>query len=111
MTTIPLHPELFTTEPRTILRSRDFEARALRYPSGVASLRLTNSRGLIEVLPFMGQIIWDVQMDGVSLRMDNMFSQPRPAQEIVGTYGCFAFHSGLLAAGGLYARLHSSSQL
>ena len=99
MTTIPLHPELFTTEPRTILRSQDFEARALRYPSGVASLRLTNSRGLVEVLSFMGQIIWDAQMDGVSLRMDNMFSQPQPAQEIVGTYGCFAFHAGLLAAG------------
>ena len=65
MTTIPLHPELFTTEPRTILRSRDFEARALRYPSGVASLRLTNSRGLIEVLPFMGQIIWDARMEMV----------------------------------------------
>ena len=99
MTTIPLHPELFTTEPRTVMRSQDCEARALRYPSGVASLRLTNSRGLVEVLPFMGQIIWDAQMDGVSLRMDNMFSQPQPAREIIGTYGCFAFHAGLLAAG------------
>ena len=106
MTTIPLHPELFTTEPRTILRSQDFEARALRYPSGVASLRLTNSRGLIEVLPFMGQIIWDAQMDGVSLRVDNMFSQPQPAREIIGTYGIVA-----VVFAGWFAHKHHKRQL
>ena len=31
--------------------------------------------------------------------MKNMFARPQPAREIVDTYGCFAFHSGLLAGG------------
>lgn len=47
----------------------------------------------------MGQMIWDVQFDGHDLTMRNMFRQPKPAAEVVATYGCFAFHSGLLANG------------
>jgi hypothetical protein len=47
----------------------------------------------------MGQILWDAVFDGQSLRMDNMFDMPVSARQIVETYGCFAFHSGLLAAG------------
>ena len=44
-------------------------------------------------------MIWDAQFDGHDLTMRNMFSQPKPAAEVVATYGCFAFHSGLLANG------------
>lgn len=47
----------------------------------------------------MGQMIWDAFFDGHDLTMRNMFSQPKLASEIVATYGCFAFHSGLLANG------------
>lgn len=47
----------------------------------------------------MGQMIWDAQFDGHDLTMRNMFRQPKPAAEVVATYGCFAFHSGLLANG------------
>jgi Domain of unknown function (DUF4432) len=31
--------------------------------------------------------------------MESAFSMPRPASTIIGTYGCFAFHSGLLRNG------------
>ena len=100
MYTIPLHESLFTAGHDTVLLSSDeFTVTAKRYESGVASVTVSNSRGHVEVLPFMGQIIWDVVFDGVSLTMDNMFSQPQPADVIVNTYGCFAFHSGLLANG------------
>lgn len=96
---IPLCRELFTTEPRTIVGSEEFSVATFRYQTGIETLIVENSRGRVELLPFMGQIIWDAKFDGHSLRMDNMFKQPRPAKEIVDTYGCFAFHSGLLAAG------------
>ncbi|MEH1478211.1 aldose 1-epimerase family protein [Cutibacterium avidum] len=97
---IPLHESLFTAGHDNVLLSSDeFTVTAKRYESGVASVTVSNSRGHVEVLPFMGQIIWDVVFDGVSLTMDNMFSQPQPADVIVNTYGCFAFHSGLLANG------------
>ncbi|MDE1536462.1 MULTISPECIES: aldose 1-epimerase family protein [Actinotignum] len=97
--TINLREDQFTEAPRCLAESPEFRVIAQRYPSGVAALTVHNSRGYIEVLPFMGGIIWDAQFDGISLRMKNMFSQPRPAREISDTYGCFAFHSGLLAAG------------
>lgn len=99
MYTIPLHRSQFTETERTILDGRGIRVVASRYDTGIESLRVENERGYVEVLPFMGQIIWDAEFDGTSLRMTNMFSRPQPCREIVDTYGCFAFHSGLLAAG------------
>lgn len=99
MLRINLSKDLFTEAESLVVESEEFTATAFTYPSGVASLRITNSRGYIEVLPFMGQIMWDAHFDGHSLRMENMFSQPKACTEITDTYGCFAFHSGLLAAG------------
>ncbi|OFS67842.1 MULTISPECIES: aldose 1-epimerase family protein [Trueperella] len=99
MYTLPLRETLFEPAPQTIIDSGDLRATTKRYPSGIASLTIANERGYVEVLPFMGQIIWDAAFDGHSLRMKNMFSEPRPATEISDIYGCFAFHSGLLAAG------------
>ena len=84
---------------QTLLSSEEFTVTAWTYNSGVDAVRITNSRGFVEVLPFLGQIIWEANFDGRSLTMKNMFTQPKPANVIVDTYGCFAFHSGLLAAG------------
>lgn len=99
MFTLPLQPVQFSAERAVILSNREFTVTTYRYPKGIESLRIENSRGYVEVLPFMGQILWDAQFDGHSLRMKNMFREPQPASEIVDTYGCYAFHSGLLAAG------------
>lgn len=99
MYTIPLTPDLFTNEPRLLCKSNEFTVEAKRFSSGVASVTVRNSRGHVEVLPFMGQIIWDVVFDDTSLTMTNMFAEPQPARLIEDTYGCFAFHSGLLANG------------
>lgn len=99
MLTIPLTREAFTSEPTVLLTSESMSVSTKRYPSGVESLTITNSRGHVEILPFLGGIIWDAVIDGHSLRMTNMFTEPKPVDQIVDTYGCFAFHSGLLSAG------------
>lgn len=96
---VPIHRELFESSEKVIAKNESFTVIGFKYPTGVESLRLCNDRGELEILPFFGQIIWDAQFDGSSLRMRNMFSMPQPAEEIVDTYGCFAFHSGLLSAG------------
>ena len=96
---LPLNKALFTAEAQTLLQSDAFTVTTRRYPRGIESLTIANARGHLEILPFMGQILWDAAFDGHSLRMKNMFARPQPAAEIVGTYGCFAFHSGLLAGG------------
>lgn len=83
----------------TLVSSDEFTVTAWTYNSGIETVRIENSRGYVEVLPFLGQIIWDAEFDGRSLTMKNMFTEPKPANVIVDTYGCFAFHSGLLSAG------------
>lgn len=94
-----LEKDSFTASERTIAEFDGLKASSFVYPSGIQALRLSNRRGHLVILPFMGQMIWDAVFDGVDLTMKNMFTIPRPASDILGTYGCFAFHSGLLANG------------
>lgn len=84
---------------RPILSAGTLSASGFCYPSGIEGLRLRNRRGEVLVLPFFGQMIWDARFDGVRLTMKSMFDMPRRAADIAGTYGCFAFHSGLLRNG------------
>ncbi len=96
---IVLKKGYFTGVRHRIYESGEFFAETWRYPSGVEALTLGNSRGYITVLPYMGQMVWDAVFDGVDLTMKNMFSQPLPASTIIGTYGCYLYHSGLLRNG------------
>jgi hypothetical protein len=98
-TTIALFPQLFAAAEKTLLTSADFTVTAWTYPSGVLALALENSRGRVVVLPYQGQMVWSAVFDGCDLTMRNMFSQPRPSPTVIGTYGCFMFHSGLLRNG------------
>ncbi len=89
----------FADQPRVIACTDGLSVTAFRYPSGVEALLVENERGEIVVLPFMGQMVWSAVFDGVDLAMGNSFSMPRPANCIVETYGCLAFHSGVLRNG------------
>jgi hypothetical protein len=84
---------------RPLLEAGELCASGFRYRSGIEGLRLSNPRGEVLALPFYGQMIWDARFDGVCLTMKSMFDMPRPAADIAGTYGCFAYHSGLLRNG------------
>lgn len=97
--TIELRRDFFKEHATVLFTNNEFEVTLFRYPSGIEAIELTNSRGKMVVLPYQGQIIWDLVFDNVDLKMKNMFSQPKQAAEIVDTYGCFAFHSGLLSNG------------
>lgn len=74
-------------------------AHLFRYKTGVEAVRLANARGSLVVLPFLGQMIWSAAFDGVDLTMQSIFKAPRNVRTIAETYGCFAFHSGLLRNG------------
>lgn len=99
MFTIPLYKEQFSKERALLLRSDDFEVHAFQYNSGVQALEIKNSQGHLVVLPFMGQMIWDAEFLDTNLCMKNMFSEPKQAKTIVETYGCFAFHAGMIRMG------------
>lgn len=96
---IPLHRSLAGEAGRTIVEAEGLSATLFRYPTGIEALRLRNARGAIVILPWMGGMIWSAVFDGVDLAMASGFDMPRPAATIAETYGCFAFHSGLLRNG------------
>ena len=97
--TIELHPALCGEVERCFVEAGTLRASLFRYPSGVEALRLRNARGELVILPWLGGMIWSACFDGVDLTMESAFAMPRPASSIAGTYGCFAFHSGLLRNG------------
>ncbi len=96
---IPLYHVNFTDKPSIILQSEDFKVTAFKYTSGVEGLRVENNKGYVTILPFLGQMIWDAEFCGHNLKMENMFSEPKPVKTVIETYGCFAFHSGLISNG------------
>ncbi|WP_032093045.1 aldose 1-epimerase family protein [Necropsobacter rosorum] len=96
---IYLYPEQFSANERIIFQNEKISAVGFKYNSGIEAVRLTNSKGFITVLPFYGQIIWEATFNGHDLKMKNMFGEPKPGTTIIDTYGCFAFHSGLLRNG------------
>ena len=70
-----------------------------RTPEGVEVVRLSNHEGWVDVLPFMGGMVWDACFFGMRLGMRGKFRAPRPATGILGTYGCLLFHAGMLRNG------------
>ncbi|WP_419730800.1 DUF4432 family protein [Lichenicola sp.] len=99
LATLPLDPDFSGNTERQVIQAGTLSASLFRYPSGIAALRIRNGRGSLIVLPWFGQMIWHAEFDGVDLTMRSGFEMPLPADSIGGTYGCFAFHSGLLRNG------------
>lgn len=96
---VALRRESFGEKERDVVRSGDLVASAYRYDTGIEAIRLSNARGHIVVLPYLGQIVWSAVFDGVELAMQSIFRAPRRAKVIVETYGCLAYHSGILRNG------------
>ena len=90
---------MFGEKEREIARFGGLSAHVFRYDTGVEAIRLRNPRGEAVVLPFLGQMLWSAAFDGVPLGMRSMFAAPRPVATIIETYGCLAYHSGLLRNG------------
>ncbi len=96
---IPLNKAQFNQQETRLIQSEDFKVSTFKYNSGVEAIKVENDKGYLTILPYMGQMIWDAKFLGEDLCMKNMFSEPKPSNEIVSTYGCFAFHSGLIRNG------------
>lgn len=96
---INLRRQDFTEKPHELASTDGLTVSAFRYATGIEALLVENRRGHLIILPYMGQMVWGAVFDGVDMTMGNGFSMPRPAKTIVETYGCFAFHSGLLRNG------------
>lgn len=98
-TTIQLDSCRFTPAETLLIEHGKLKASLFRYPSGVDAVRLTNSRGQLVMLPYQGQQIWSMHMDGRNLGMQSIFDQPHPTQNFGATYGAFFLHCGLSGMG------------
>ena len=96
---VALRRSSFGEKERECVRFGGLSASLFRYDTGVEAIRLSNARGSVIVLPYMGQIVWSAAFDGVELAMTSMYREPRPAKTIVETYGCLVYHAGLLRNG------------
>ena len=97
---IPLYKELFGRDTKTVFESGSLRAEIFTYSTGVDAVRLSNGAGFVVALPFMGQMIWDMEFLGHNGRMKSIYDEPMPCKETYGeSYGCFVMHCGLTAIG------------
>lgn len=98
-TIIHLQPSLFGEKEKILVEHGELSASTFRYDSGVCALRLKNELGQLVMLPFQGQQIWSAEFSGRNLTMKSMFTEPRPTQIYLETYGGFLLHCGATAMG------------
>ena len=55
---VHLRPAAFDEVERPAVEHAGLSASLFRYPTGVEAVRLSNGRGHLVVLPFLGQMIW-----------------------------------------------------
>lgn len=73
---INLPEKLFDKTPYNIYQDEHFTVTTMQYDTGVAGLKISNSRGYIVLLPFQGFMIWDAVFDQLSLKMTSVFDKP-----------------------------------
>ncbi len=97
---IYLFKEIFSKDEKVLFEDGTLCATAFRYSTGVDAVTLKNDKGYVTFLPFMGQMIWDVEFLGRNLVMKSIYDEPEMCYETYGeSYGCFLMHCGLTAMG------------
>lgn len=96
---IRIERSFFSEKPKELASIYSFKAHTFIYNSGVYGIKLENKKGYITVLPYMGQMVWDVVFGDRNLAMNTTFSQPVPVDFFLYTYGAFMIHCGALRMG------------
>lgn len=96
---IALYQTHFGEQEKPLCETGDIAVSGFLYPSGVAALRITNTRGEMIMLPFQGSQVWRAAFDGRDLTMRSMFAEPRATRTYLETYGGFLIHCGLAGLG------------
>jgi len=94
-----LHEDFFLEKEKIFINHGELTASLFKYESGVNAVRIKNKFGYFIMLPFMGQMIWEVYFGGRFLGMKTMYTQPKKASNFLYTYGCFLMHCGALRMG------------
>ncbi len=98
-TRIELVPEAFRPVERPLVSAPAGEVGCFRYPSGIEALRVRTDRLDLVVLPFTGQQVWRLAVDGEDVTMRTMFDEPLDVALFGLSYGPFLMHCGLAGMG------------
>ncbi len=97
---IYLYEDFFKEKERILYKDDVLSATAFKYSTGVEAVTIKNDKGYITVLPYMGQMIWDMEFLGHNMVMKSIYDEPEKCYETYGeSYGCFLMHCGLTAMG------------
>ena len=94
-----LQERFFTDKETTFLECGEFKASLFTYSTGIKAVRLSNAKGGIVVLPWMGQMVWRAEFQGHELTMKSIYDEPQVCGHFGESYGCFLMHCGLTAMG------------
>ena len=97
---VNLFKQQFSEAKKTIIENATLSATTFQYSTGIEAVTLKNSKGYVTVLPFMGQMIWDMEFLGHNMVMKSIYDEPLKCTYSYGeSYGCFLMHCGLTAMG------------
>ena len=97
---IELYKEHFSRDSKTLVTIGSLSAEAFRYDTGIEAIRIKNGAGYAVILPYMGQMVWDMEFFGHRGTMKTIYDEPMPCKDVYGpSYGCFVMHCGLTAIG------------
>ncbi|MGC8576222.1 MAG: DUF4432 family protein [Caldisericum sp.] len=96
---IQLKKAYFSNKEELFMQIDDMSVSTFLYETGILSVKLKNSKGYVEILPFNGQMIWDAVFNERTLKMKTSFTAPRNVNSFLDTYGCYLMHCGVLGMG------------
>ena len=68
---IILNPTMFSRDEKVLFESDSFKVTVFKYSTGVEAVTLKNGKGFITMLPYMGQMIWDM----VNLHLESLIGK------------------------------------
>ena len=97
---IYLYKEQFSRDEKLLFQSDSLVATTFKYSTGIEAVKLQNDKGFVTLLPFMGQMIWEMDFLGHDMVMKSIYDEPEVCYQTYGeSYGCFLMHCGLTAMG------------
>lgn len=96
MIRIDLPRHVFADRPTVVAATSSLRATAFRHACGAEALRIETPRLDLLALPYRGQQVWRVDVDGAPMGMRGMTAEPRAGTTLLDTFGAFLFHCGLL---------------
>lgn len=95
-----LRPVMFDETKRPLLNDSPFTANVFKYESGVEAIEFSNGPVVCIVLPYQGQQVWRLFIDGENMTMKSMYESPESTDDVFNfSYGGFLIHCGLTAMG------------